>query len=112
MTGEALRAPSDGMLDLTERDLFFEYWNHAVGPSSNGSMGTESWLRVFGAQTKWLSGDSWRWWIERFHPPEDIDVNEALNFLALIIGMLEESSPRGEAVKYAGDVFRYLENGR
>lgn len=99
------------MPDLSERDVFFKCWNRAVGPSGNGSMSpTESWLREFGSQTKWLSGDAWKWWIEQFHPPEAIDVNEVLNFLALIIGILEDRSPRGQAVKYAGEVFRYLEN--
>lgn len=110
MTAESLRAPSEGMPDLVERDLFFECWNRAVGSSSNGSRSpTESWLRGFGSQTKWLTGDAWTWWIKQFRPPEDIDGHEALNFLALTIGILEDRSPRGQAVRYAGEIFRYLE---
>lgn len=108
----SLAPPSHGINDLKELDLFFEVWKQAVGPGSSSSNGTAQWLYDFGTQTKWLTGDSWTWWLERFHPAQDIDLHEAQNFIALVIGMLgNRTDPQGEAVRYARRMITYLESG-
>lgn len=107
-----LAAPSQAIGDLSELDVFFEVWKQAIGPSagSAGSNGTAQWLHDFGTQTKWLTGDSWTWWLERFHSPANIDINEAKNFISLVIGMLgERTNPQGDAVRYARRMVTYLE---
>ena len=107
----SLAAPSHAIADLIELDLFFEVWRQALGPSSSPTAnGTGQWLYDFGTQTKWLTGDTWNWWLERFRPPGDIDISEAQNFIALVIGMLgNRNSPQGEAVRYARRMSTYLE---
>lgn len=106
-----LSAPSKAMKDLDELDLFFEVWKAALGPMAGPSAnGTSAWLRDFGTQTKWLTGDSWIWWLERFHPPRGIDFHEAQSFISLIIGMLgDRTNPQGEAVRFARQLVSYLE---
>lgn len=94
---------------MTELDLFFQVWQEGLGPTQTTS--TEDWLYSFGYQTKWLAGDSWTWWIERFKPPVGIDVDQAKNFVSLVIGMLgNRTNPQGEAVRYARQLAEYLEN--
>ena len=107
-----LSAPSKAIKDVDELDLFFEVWKQAIGPSSQSpsANGTSAWLRDFGSQTKWLTGDSWTWWLEQFHPPQGINFHEAQNFISLIIGMLgDRTNPQGEAVRYARQLVSYLE---
>lgn len=101
------------MTDLGEFNAFFQTWNRAIGPGNGSSSSgkTEAWLRDFGAQTKWLTGESWTWWMNQFSPPSEVDAIEARNFLALLIGMLGDFSPQGEAVQYAREMIQYLENG-
>ena len=101
------------MSDLAELDLFFDVWKQALGPKpGSSSNGTAQWLYDFGTQTKWLTGDTWTWWLERFHPPRQIDPHEAQNFISLVIGMLgTRTNPQGEAVRYAREIVRYLEDG-
>lgn len=102
------------MTDREELNLFFNVWQHAVGPRPDSSAynGTTSWLYDFGTQTKWLTGDSWTWWLERFRPPHDVDPNEMQNFISLVIGMLgDRTDPQGEAVDYARRMINYLESG-
>lgn len=107
-----LRSPSETIKDLEELDLLFETWKKALGPppTSPSPNGTEAWLHGFGTQTKWLSGDGWTWWIERYRPPDEIDFVTAKNFISLVIGMLGDRSPQGEAVRYARRVVAYLES--
>lgn len=100
------------MSDLVQLDLFFEVWKQALGPSpvDPSLNGTEGWLHGFGTQTKWLTGESWDWWLERFSPPHDIDLATAQNFVSLVIGMLgNRTDPQGQAVQYAREVVGYLE---
>lgn len=110
---KTIAAPSQDFADLSQLDAFFEVWQKAIGPkgSSPSSNGTAQWLYDFGSQTKWLSGESWLWWIERFHPPSGIDIDEAKNFISLVIGMLgDRTNPQGEAVRYARKLISYLED--
>ncbi len=108
----SLAAPSEEIKDIDELDLFFDTWQKAIGPAAHppSSNGTEAWLHGFGTQTKWLTGDSWSWWIEAFNPPEHVDVTTAKNFISLVIGMMGDESPQGEAVRYARKVVLFLES--
>jgi hypothetical protein len=107
-----LAAPSQAMSDLAELDIFFSVWKEAVGPQLGpASNGTAQWLYDFGTQTKWLTGDSWTWWLDRFHPARHVEIHEAQNFISLVIGMLgDRGNPQGQAVRYARQMVTYLED--
>jgi hypothetical protein len=109
---KGLTAPSEAMADIDELDLFFDTWKKALGPPPTAlANGTEHWLHGFGTQTKWLTGESWTWWIETYQPPQTIDLPRAQNFISLVIGMLgNRTDPQGEAVRYARRVVTYLES--
>ena len=97
------------MVDLSELQLFYETWNKALGPVAQSP--TEVWLDAFGKQTKWLPADSWIWWLEQICPPRQVKPFEAKGFISLVIGMLGQYSPQGEAVRYARKMAEFLDNG-
>lgn len=107
----SLTAPLETIKDVDELELLFDTWKKALGPTAPppSSNGTDAWLHGFGTQTKWLTGESWKWWIESFHPPQEVNLETATNFISLIIGMMGDRSPQGEAVRYARRVVAYLE---
>ncbi|HXV72237.1 MAG TPA: hypothetical protein VEB69_12675 [Acidimicrobiia bacterium] len=98
-----LRAPMDAMDDLAERSLFYNTWAKALGPDG-ATNPTEVWLRAFGGQTKWLPAESWVWWLETYAPTSTVDPHQALGFLSLVIGLLGQLSPSGQAVRYAREM--------
>ena len=98
-----LRAPMDGIDDLTERSLFYDTWVKALGPNGPSNP-TEAWLCAFGGQTKWLPAESWVWWLETREPTDALDPHQALGFFSLVIGLLSQLSPSGQAVHYAREM--------
>jgi len=97
----------DAMDDLAERSLFYKTWAKALGPES-ATNPTEAWLRAFGGQTKWLPAESWVWWLETYAPMSTVDSHQALGFLSLVIGLLGQLSPSGQAVRYAREMVAAL----
>ena len=104
-----LRTPRGAMPDSSELDLFFETWEKALGPNEMQRSPTEAWLRAFGAQTKWMGEDSWAWWLEEQRPPDQVDISQAKGFLSLLIGMLGQHSPSGQAIRYAREMVDFLD---
>jgi hypothetical protein len=103
----SLKPPSAAMRDLAELDLFYKTWSRALGADGDTNR-TGAWLRAFGGQTKWLPAESWTWWLEVREPPEGLDLPQALGFLSLVIGLLGQESPSGEAVRYAREMVEFL----
>lgn len=104
----SLTPPLEAIADRSEHDLFFRVWQHALGPAPGSSDKTDDWLRAFGSQTKWLPNGSWIWWLEQHKPLNGVDIQRVKNFLSLIIGLLGDRSPKGEAVAYAREMAEYL----
>lgn len=107
---ERLTPPLEAMTDRSEHDLFFRVWQHALGPAPESRDQTDAWLRAFGGQTKWLPDISWIWWLEQYRPLNGVDIDRVKNFLSLIIGLLGDRSPKGEAVGYAREMAEYLDH--
>ena len=101
------RAPMDAMTDLGQRNLFYDTWAKALGPKNGGGK-TDTWLRAFGEQTKWLPAESWVWWLEMREPLDGLDATEVLGFLSLLIGLLTREGPADEAVRYAREMVECL----